>query len=486
MTLSVSVARTAPRAFPSVGVPVYTEGPVPRTLGLNRASLAALGFDAKPGQTLVVPSTAGSPTLLVAVGMGEPGKVTAATIRTAGAALARAVQKQTAVATALADVPSVAPELAAQALVEGMALASYRFVELKKDKSVPALASLVLLSDTAKAKKFAAGADRGLAVAGAVCLARDLGNRPPAHLTAPGFAALAEELGRAAGLEVEVWDEHRLAAERCAGLLAVNAGSANPARLVKLTYAPRNPTATLALVGKGITFDSGGLSLKPSDAMIRMKMDMMGAGAVFAAMTALKAVKPRVKVVAWLCLTDNMPSGTALKVSDVITYRDGTTVEVHNTDAEGRLVLADALILAAEEKVDAIIDAATLTGACMAALGLKYAGLMGNHDGLVAQVQAAAKRADEKVWHMPLPEEYRKLLDSEVADMKNIGGPYAGMLTAGLFLQEFVGGLPWAHLDIAGKEAVDADDGWNVRGATGFGVRTFLELVESFERPAAG
>ncbi len=480
MTISFSVSRTAPKGTGALGIPVYTEGPVPRSLGLSRAALAALGFEGKPGQTQVVPSSAGAPTLLVAVGMGKPGEVSVTTLRTAAAALARAAQKQESLATAIADVPTVEPAAAAQAVAEGVVLASYRFVELKKDKTVPTLSSVVLLADPGKARKLQAGADRGAAIAAAVCLARDLSNRPPAHLTAAALGNIAVEVGTAAGLEVEVWDEHRLAEERCHGLLSVNAGSANPPRLVKLTYTPRNPVATVALVGKGITFDSGGLSLKPSDGMKDMKMDMSGAGAVLAAMTALRVTRPKVKVIGYLCCTDNLPSGTAMKVSDVITYRNGTTVEVMNTDAEGRLVLADALILATEAKVDAIVDIATLTGACMVALGTRVAGLMGNHDGWIGQVQQAARAADEPVWHMPLPAEYRKLLDSEVADLKNIGGPHGGMLTAGLFLQEFVGTTPWAHLDIAGKERIDADEGWLVKGATGFGVRTFLELLDRF------
>jgi leucyl aminopeptidase len=288
-------------------------------------------------------------------------------------------------------------------------------------------------------------------------------------------------LASAAGLTVEVWDNARLTEERCHGLLSVNAGSHEEARLVKLTYTPRNPTGTVALIGKGITFDSGGLSLKPNDGMKDMKMDMSGAAAVLAAMSAMKIVKPKVKVIGWLCCTDNLPSGTAIKVSDVITYRNGTTVEVLNTDAEGRLVLADALVLAAEEKVDAIVDIATLTGACMAALGSKIAGAMGTNDSLIAQVRAAADRSDEPVWQLPLPGEYRKLLDSEVADMKNIGGPYGGAITAALFLKEFTASVPWVHLDIAGPMRVEADEDWKVKGATGFGTRLFLELVDRID-----
>ena len=253
---------------------------------------------------------------------------------------------------------------------------------------------------------------------------------------------------------------------------------------MKLTYTPRRPVATVALVGKGITYDSGGISLKPSDGMhVAMKMDMSGAAAVLAAMTALPVTKPRVKVIGYLCCTDNMPSGSALKLGDVLTFRNGTTVEIHNTDAEGRLVLADGLGLAVEDGADAIIDIATLTGACMRALGLDIAGVMGNDEGWIDQVRAAADRADEPVWPLPLPARYRAQLDSDVADMKNIGSEWGGAIAAGLFLQEFVGGVPWAHLDIAGPMKVDRDDGWRSKGATAFGVRTILEVLDRFTPP---
>jgi leucyl aminopeptidase len=335
--------------------------------------------------------------------------------------------------------------------------------------------------DGAKSKKVQAGADRGKAIAEATCLARDLANTPPNLMNAVDIAAKAQEVADRAGLSVDIWGPAELQRERCNGILAVNAGSYQPPRLIKLEYAPKNAVGTVALVGKGVMFDSGGLSLKPSSGMETMKMDMGGAAAVLGAMSVLPSLKPKVRVIAWLCCTDNMPSGSATKVSDVITYRNGKTVEVMNTDAEGRLVLADALVLAEEAKVDAIVDIATLTGACMVALGTKIAGLMGTNDAWSAQVEAASARTDERVWRLPLPDDYRKLIDSEVADMKNVGGPNGGAITAGLFLKEFVGDRPWAHLDIAGKERVDGDDGWNVKGATGFGVRLFVDLIEHFQ-----
>jgi leucyl aminopeptidase len=240
----------------------------------------------------------------------------------------------------------------------------------------------------------------------------------------------------------------------------------------------------VALVGKGITFDSGGLSIKTADGMETMKTDMSGAAAVLGTMAALSAISPPVEVVAIIPATENMPGGRATKPGDVLRIRNGKTVEVLNTDAEGRLVLADGLSLAVEDGVDAIVDVATLTGACIVALGPKVAGLMGNDDAWVDQVRAAAERAGESVWPLPLPEQYRTLIDSDVADVKNItSGRSGGALTAGLFLREFVGDRPWAHLDIAGPARSDEDDGYMQKGGTGWGVRTLVELVSGFHRP---
>jgi leucyl aminopeptidase len=254
--------------------------------------------------------------------------------------------------------------------------------------------------------------------------------------------------------------------------------------MVRLRYTPRNPQGHLGLVGKGVMYDSGGISLKPSDGMhAQMKMDMSGAAAVLGAMSALKALKCRTQVTAYLMCTDNMPSGNALRLGEVLTFRNGKTAEIMNTDAEGRLILADGLALAVEDGVDAVVDIATLTGSALAALGTKMAALFANHDSFAAQVKAAAAITDEPVWQMPLERGYRKLLDSQVADMKNIGGPYGGAITAALFLDEFVGTTPWAHVDMAGTMNSDGDDGWLSKGATGYGTRLLIELAMSFTAP---
>jgi leucyl aminopeptidase len=357
-------------------------------------------------------------------------------------------------------------------------LGSYRFDELKgRPGEQPRLTRVHLVH--ADGEALAGDVDHGAVVAGGVALTRDLVNRPGGTLNARDLAAVAEDVGRRGGLAVEIWDLERCRAERLGGLLGVNAGSVEEPRLIRLQYAPAGgETGSIALVGKGITFDSGGLSLKPADGMHTMKSDMGGAAAILGAMSALVAVEPSVRVTAFLAATDNMPSGSAMKVGDVIRIRNGTTVEVMNTDAEGRLVLADALALAVEERPDAIVDLATLTGAAMVALGRRYAGVMGNDDQLRDDLLGAADVVGEHLWPLPLPEDYRKDIDSKVADLRNVGTDrYGGALRAGLFLQEFVDELPWAHLDIAGPVFSDEVDGELTGGATGFGVRTLLALL---------
>ena len=252
--------------------------------------------------------------------------------------------------------------------------------------------------------------------------------------------------------------------------------------MIKLRYTPPGASSGhLGLVGKGIMYDSGGISLKPSDPMhLLMKMDMGGAASVLAAFTALRALQATATVTGWLMCTDNMPSGSAYKLGDVLTARGGTTVEVKNTDAEGRLVMMDALALANEDGVDAIIDIATLTGAVLVALGQSTAGLYGNDRELVGLLKEAARVTDEPLWQLPLEKKYRKQLDSEVADISNLGGPFAGSTTAALFLQEFVGETPWAHVDIAGTMQVDADEAWRSKGATGFGARLLADVARDF------
>jgi leucyl aminopeptidase len=369
-------------------------------------------------------------------------------------------------------------------VAEGVVLGAYRYTALKSDPEPSHIESLTVVGRGGK--RVMAALDRGRAVGEAVRVARDLVNQPGGTLTPTAFAGRAEEMADLKGFDVEVLDRAAIEAEEMGGLLGVNRGSTQEPRFLKLSWNPAGTSrGTVALVGKGITFDSGGLSLKPSDSMIGMKGDMAGAAAVLATFSALDAVQPSVQVRGYLPLTDNMPGGDATRVGDVLRIRNGTTVEVLNTDAEGRLVLADALAMASDDGPDAIVDLATLTGACMVALGTKIAGLMGNHEGFVDQVRASADAQGEPVWPLPLPADMRSSIDSDVADIKNISGKrWGGALVAGVFLQEFVGeGIAWAHLDIAGPADAAEDDGETRKGGTGYGVRTLLHLLSTFRKP---
>ncbi|MEB0004645.1 M17 family peptidase N-terminal domain-containing protein [Cryobacterium sp. RTC2.1] len=464
------------------GYAVSSDGPVPAAIGLDRAALTEAGFTGAVGQALVLPQ-ASAPTL-VAIGVGAQGVLTTATLRDAAAAFARAGRQGRRLATDLLDAASgLDPVAASAAVVEGAVLARYRYLELKTATTHIPLEALDLVGSTA----HAGGVARGLALARATALARDLAAAPPSHLTATVFGDFAEALAPQFGLEVSVFDKAELIELGCGGLLGVNAGSIEEPRMIEVRYRPsEQPTGHLALVGKGIMYDSGGIALKPGDVThLAMKMDMSGAGAIFAAMTALTELGCTNAVTAYLMCTDNMPSGSATAMGDVLTIRGGTTVEVKNTDAEGRLVMADGLVLATEEGVDAIVDLATLTGAALVSLGPMMAALFGNDQDIIDQVRAASDLTDETVWQLPLDRRYRNQLDSDVADMSNLGGPFAGATTAALFLADFVGDTPWAHVDMCGPMQSDSDDSWRTKGPTGFGARLLVELALAFRPPAA-
>lgn len=453
--------------------------------GSLRAFMAESGFEGKPDETLVVPTagTNGAPAAVL-VGLGDPATVSANALRRAAAAVARrAARSRSVVTTLLQAVPdSVTTEEAAQAVAEGFVLGSYRFLEYKSAGEASKLSRVTMIGP--RDARTRAALDRGVVVATAVGWARDMVNEPAGAKSPAQFAAAARRLLAGKGVTVSVMTETDLRAQKMGGVLGVGQGSARGPRFVKATYTPRGKRqpGTLALVGKGVVFDSGGLSLKTASGMETMKTDMSGAAAVLGAMSALQALGVRHRVVAYAPMVENMPSGTAIRPGDVLRMRNGATVEVLNTDAEGRLILADALALAASQDADAIVDLATLTGACVVALGEKVAGVMGNRPEWVDQVRASADRAGEPLWPLPLPREYRKLLDSDVADLKNVSsGGYGGALTAGLFLETFVDDTTWAHLDIAGPARAAADDGELTKGGTGFGVRTLLELASAFK-----
>ncbi|MFF1868327.1 M17 family peptidase N-terminal domain-containing protein [Streptomyces sp. CB03911] len=475
-----------------LGVPLPAEGDVPPELGLGREQLAAAGLTGEAGTAGLLARPGDGPPLVV-FGTGTPGALDAAALRDAGAAFAGAAALEGRLALLVPAGSGVAPAAAAQALVEGVLLARYRFEVLKRSPQAVPVAALTLLvagPDVAEAER---GARRGLLFARATMLARDLANSPPSLLTAAVLAEVASGLAADTGLTAEVFDQAQLVAMGCGGLLGVNAGSADPARMIKLRYTPAGAAAAgpagegaarVTLVGKGVMYDSGGISLKPADAVhATMKNDMSGAGAILAAMSVLRELDCRTAVTGYLMCTDNMPSGTATKLGDVLSIRGGTTVEVINTDAEGRLIMADALVLATEEPTDAIVDIATLTGAAMRALGAEIAGVFGNRRPLVEQVLAAARATDEPAWQLPLARRYRAELDSDVADVKNMGGPNGGAIHAALFLEDFVAGAPWAHLDIAGPAQNDRATAWRPKGCTGFGARLLTEFLLGFTPP---
>jgi leucyl aminopeptidase len=471
--VTVKIAKKKPASAGWVGTLVTAQGAA--RSGVDKKVLGRLGFKGEAGQTAVVPARDG--TVRVLVGIGKEGALTIDDLRTAGAAFAKSASEQRAAVLEMGKaLAAVDPTDAVQALTEGLVLAGYRF-DRHRSKPKSGLGSVTLVGSGSSDELE--GLRRGRIVADAVCWARDLVNEPGGTLTPTVFADRIAERANESGVVVEVLDRKAIERERMGGVLAVNKGSTQEPRFVKLTYAPEGAVADLSFVGKGITFDSGGLSLKPAEAMMGMKGDMGGAAAVTAATCAVAALGLPVTITTYTPLTDNMTGGDAQRPGDVFTARNGKTVEVLNTDAEGRLVLADALSLASESKPDLIVDLATLTGACMVALGPDIAGVMGTDESLIDEIESAGKLAGEQVWPLPLPKGYRKQLDSTVADMKNIGTRYGGALTAGLFLQEFVAaGIPWAHVDIAGPAfAEDGSDPQKPKGGTGFGVRMLVALA---------
>lgn len=487
MTIDFTLVRKAPARSELHGIPVSTEQLEDEADDrLDWALLKGRGFEARVGQVQIVGHDGKA--LVAAVGVGSADDVDARVIRRAGAALVRAARRQKNIASSLlaalpedADAATVAS--AAQAHAEGVVIGAYKYNELKNDGSTNDVASVAVVGTGGAKVKDALVL--GAKIGSAVGMARDLVNEPGGSLTPVKMAGIASRMAKREKLKIKVMDLAAIKKAKFGGVLGVNRGSTQHPRFVELTYQPKGKAkGHLVLVGKGITFDAGGLSIKSGTGMMTMKCDMAGAAAVIAAMSAVPAIAPKAKVTAYVPMTDNMLGGDATRPGDVLTIRNGKTVEVLNTDAEGRLVLADALSLASETKPDAIIDLATLTGAAVAALGQQYAALMDTNDPFAQQVSAAADRADEKLWRMPLPSEYRSQLDSSVADLKNIGTSYGGSLTAGLFLKEFVAdGIPWAHLDIAGPAWTDVDSGMRTKGGTGYGVRLLLELISSFEPP---
>ncbi|MEO5533747.1 MAG: leucyl aminopeptidase [Pseudolysinimonas sp.] len=442
---------------------------------------------------LPAPAGGAAPIALIGLGSGTP---TLDSLRYAAGSAARQLTGIDKLAFAL----PIANAAEALAVLEGAGIGAYAYTGYRvstlgstktpADEITVHVPTSLDLNDT----ELSTIADRATAVATAVHTVRDLVNTPPSDLYPETLTAAALDLAQGLPLEIEVLDEQALEAGGFGGILGVGRGSVRPPRLVVVRYSPAGATHHLALVGKGITFDSGGLSIKPASSMVGMKYDMTGAVTALAVTIAAATLGLPVRLTAWLCLAENMPSGSALRPNDVLRIRGGKTVEVLNTDAEGRLVLADGIVAASEEQPDAIIDVATLTGAARVAIGERYIPVMGD-DELVRRVIAAGASVGETFWAMPLPPELRQILDSDVADIVNAkpGNPNAGMLVAAHFLKEFVGTIgdgkdarpiPWAHLDIAGV-ANNGGSGYglNGKGPTGATVRTLLALAEEFSAP---
>ena len=456
------------------------------------AVVAAEKVSGRAGEVVRAPVQApeGLPGRLFLVGIGDG---SATELRRAGAGLARAVRGKKRLITSLAD---GAGADVVRALVEGLLLGGYAqpSAGLRKRTDSAAVREIALVGSVSEA-----GVEVGRVHALATVRARDLAATPSNTKNPAWFADLAVAEAEAAGLTVRVWDEHELAADGFGGLLAVGAGSPTPPRLVRIDYrpeddgrrasrgasrrAPGRGAGPVVLVGKGITFDTGGLSIKPREGMVAMKTDMAGAGAVLAVLLACPQLGVRRPVTGLLALAENAVSGSAYRPSDVVRHYGGRTVEVTNTDAEGRMVLADALAYAdAELDPDVVVDVATLTGAVTVGLGRRHAGLFTGDDRLAAALEEASAACGEGVWRLPLVEEYRRTLDSSVADLRHVGSDHkigAGAVVAALFLREFAGGRCWAHLDIAGTGRSDSGEHEVTRGPTGYGARLLLRWLET-------
>ncbi|MBA2427315.1 MAG: leucyl aminopeptidase [Actinobacteria bacterium] len=486
MAVAIEVSEESPQAVACdalvVGAHSTTEGgfdlvaPGPAvdeaTEGHLRGYLTSAGFKAKLGEVVILPSFGHLVAQAIAVtGLGPAGTAGASEVRRAAGAAARHLSGRAVVASTL---HSAVEGNGAAAAAEGYLLGSYRFTAYKSRVGDHKLERVLFLGSGAEA------IERGVAYASATALARDLINEPGSALTPELLAERAVELAAGANLDCTIWDVAEMSERGFGGILGVGRGSANPPRFIQVHYKPPSATVKLAIIGKGVTFDTGGLSLKDARNMEEMKTDMSGAAAVLGAMSVVDQLGLAAEVMAFIPATENMPGPTAIKPGDVIAHYGGTTSEVLNTDAEGRLILADALAFASQQKPAAMVDLATLTGSIMLALGRKCSGLFATDDALAQELIAAGEAAGERYWRMPLFDDYNKELESETADIKNIGTRYGGSIFAALFLKKFVPeGVPWAHLDIAGTARNETATDEVPKGGTGVGTRTLLEWISS-------
>lgn len=474
--------------FEGVTAPGGGTGAVDAALDGQISALIASGdIRGKEGE-LTLLHTGGklpSPRVLVA-GLGKSGDFSVDKVRTLSANVARFLRGKRvtdyATITHGAGIGGLDAAACAQAIAEGTRLGLYRFDRYKKpaDDATDVETVTIVESDAAKVETLTAAVERGVIIAEAAEFSRDLSNEPANTLTPTEFAARAQAMAESTGLGFHVLEREQCAEMGMGSFLGVARGSAQPPKFIVLTYrGAADPEAqAIGLVGKGITFDTGGISIKPSDSMLEMKGDMSGGGSIIAAMGAIARLKVPVNVTALVPATENMPGGNALKPSDVLTAMNGKTIEVVNTDAEGRLILADALAYAMQLNLSPIVDVATLTGAISIALGNAAFGVFTPHEGLGERIKQASAASGEKSWPFPMWPEYKELIKSNIADMKNAGARGAGSIMAAFFLKEFVDDRPWAHLDIAGVDFYDAEKGVLVKGASGIPVRTLVALVE--------
>ncbi len=446
-----------------------------------RAVLGSSEMSGKPGQSLSLrlPVGAGIGRVIL-VGVGAAEKLTTQTVREAVAAAIRSAGPDGAPQVGIVlRSGSLAPADFAQAAVIGAHLATFATDSYRSEDARPIrVETLDFLTATPDDRRLDEAIRRGSVIGESINFARFLVNEPGNRLTPTDLAHHAQEMANEVGLQTEILNEDKMRDLGMGALLAVARGSAEEPRLITARYAAaKSGGETIALIGKGITFDTGGISLKPAENMEKMKYDMAGGAAVLGAMRAIAQLKPSVNVIGIVPSCENMPSGKATRPGDVVRSMLGKTIEVVNTDAEGRLILCDAIAYARQLGATCLIDLATLTGAIAIALGLRYAGLFSHHPALVADLQAAARAADERIWPMPLDIEYRELIKSDIADIKNVGGKYGGSIAAAWFLREFAGDIPWAHLDIANVAWNTENKPYLPKGPTGFGVATLAEFV---------
>ncbi|MEK7468330.1 MAG: leucyl aminopeptidase [Planctomycetota bacterium] len=436
------------------------------------AALEKENFRGKVGQTFVWHAGDSRAERVIVAGVGKAAtRDVDLTIRAAGAAAKKAKEiGATKVMCALPPAGKLGEERNAQAVTEGLILGAYEFDKYRQPKETKAFEAAEILGAPERAVKLAEIFSR------ATVYARDLVNTPAGDCAPRHLAEAAKRLA-GSNVKVTVWGQKEIEKKGMGGLIGIGKGSDEPYHFIMLKWEGKKGSKKVAILGKGITFDSGGLCIKPADGMGTMKCDMSGAAAVLAMFSALPDLKPDCTVYGYIPAAENMTGGSAVKTGDVLRTASGRTIEVNNTDAEGRVVLADAMVIAREDKPDEMIDLATLTGACVVALGDQVAGMFSNDDNLAAGLDAASKRAGERLWRMPIVAEYRDLLRSDIADIKNSGGRGGGAIQGALFLQEWAGDQPWAHLDIAGPAWTDKGMSFCQPGGTGFGVRTLLEYV---------